>query len=780
MFGSRGTGEDATAFREWLEEIGFTPDEITHWAEQVHQSVVTHAASMFRVNDTSSALRISAITPDPTPRETEPVIDDEGEVVEEDEDDYTSPTLKDARGRIGFSKVRFMQGKEGRDREFDITGGRPGGWNGHLPRRRQHLLHERPRLSRDRRTGGSRFFDIDWSDNATKAKAEMRAALAQELVTPGEMQEPVPPPPVDPSRPEPPKPEVPIFTETVEVGKKTLEQRMEQFAPAFLHLEAEGVDTEGLHEPAHEWLMAAELVGMATEMGDVLDQVADAVREEDPDLIQDDIAEELFVRMWDPDKAAAFMRDQTAELQAMTLTMREEGPTYGPKQEPTPEEKARERLRRKAARHREKDLSDNMPPHIRAKMKQKKAEEDLRSEPTEDDIRPTDFPLTPGDLSDLGGPKQRARQNVEAIRLIKELDGRPATVSQQQALIKWVGWGGLVDAFGKMQYKPRWQGDKRAPLVRVWKDDRWEQIGRALMTYLTEGEYDTAEDSTQYAHYTSPEVVQAMYAALERMGVSGRVQSLEPGAGIGHFIGMSPFRGRFVAIEKDLVTGAILEALYPSAQTTISSYEDVEVQNEAFDVVIGNPPFSSHTIPYAGANHSLHDYFIVRSLDKLRPGGILAFVTSTYTMDKGQGFSREAMAERADFLGAIRSPRTAFRAAAGTDVTTDIVFFQKRSQHEVPAHADEWLGVKYVTDDMKEVAETDKAGLKTALRAMDKGEGPDIFKINEYFARNPDMMLGKVVRATTVPEGQEEKEGPAAATRPGDRHRRREPRRDAE
>ena len=752
MFGAFFTGQDTTNFHEWLEEIGFTPDQITQWAEQVHQSVVTHAASRFRVNDPSNILRIEEITPDPTPREPEPVIDDEGEVVEEDEESgYLSPTIKDARARISFSKVRFLGTAEGRDREFDIlVDGKVVGMATYPADGNIYFTN-----ALDFREIGGPVevgFDVDWSHEASKAKREIKTALAQELVTPIEMhEEPTPPPPVDPARPDPPEPDVPIFTETVEVGKKTLEQRMEQYAPAFLHLDAEGVDAEGLHEPAHEWLRAAELVGMATDAGNVLDQVADAVREEDPDLLQEDIAEDLFMLMWDPDEAVAWLRDQTAEMQAMTLTVREEGPTYGPKREPTPEEKARERMRRKSSRRRGKGMSDNMPPHIRERMRQKKAEEELGSKPDEEDIKPTDFPITPDDLSDLGGPKQRARQNLEALALVKELDGRPATVSQQKTLIKWVGWGGLADAFGKMQLKPRWRGDKKPPLVRVWKDARWKEIGEALQATLTEEEYDTAEDSTQYAHYTSPEVVLAMYGALERMGVSGRVQALEPGAGIGHFIGMSPFRGRFVAIEKDKITGAILEALYPSAQTTIKPYEQVEVRDEAFDVVIGNPPFSSHTIKYDGANHSLHDYFIVRSLDKLRPGGILAFVTSTYTMDKGQGFSREAMAKRADFLGAVRLPRTAFKKVAGTEVTTDILFFQKRHPHREPAHADEWQSVAYVTADLKEVEETGKEHLKRALRAMSKGEGPDIFKINEYYVRNPGMLLGKIVRATTVP-----------------------------
>ena len=325
-------------------------------------------------------------------------------------------------------------------------------------------------------------------------------------------------------------------------------------------------------------------------------------------------------------------------------------------------------------------------------------------------IRGEDYHISEGELADLGGPKQRARQNMAAIRIVQQLqeEKRPATREEQAALVKFVGWGGLADMFPT---SPGWGREE-------WKPE-WAQLGRELKELLGEEEYRTARRSTQYAHYTSPEVIGAMYEALNLMGVRGNVRVLEAGAGIGHFVGLSPFHAaRWTAIEMDHFSAAILGALYPSVDLHTKPYQDVPLQDGSFDIVVGNPPFGDIGITDRryGKALKIHDYFFVKSLDKLRAGGVLAYVTSTGTMDKATRDARQKMADRADFLGAVRLPGTAFQKTAGTEVTTDILFFRKRAVGESAAHVAPWMGL---------------------------GETGG-FKINEYFVAHPDQILGTI------------------------------------
>lgn len=336
-------------------------------------------------------------------------------------------------------------------------------------------------------------------------------------------------------------------------------------------------------------------------------------------------------------------------------------------------------------------------------------------------IRGEDFRLTPEHLEDLGGPKTKARANLEAIRIAKQLEEerRPATREEQEKLARYVGWGGIPNMFPvKEPVNGTW-----GRLVEKFKPE-WKELGTELQGLLTGEAYETAKRSTQYAHYTSPEVIGAVYGALQHMGVSGRVRALEPGAGVGNFIGLSPLDGTWTAVEMDHITTSILRGLYPSANVHEAQYENVTLRDNYYDIVVGNPPFGDIPIRdrrYGRASMQIHDFFFVKSLDKLRPGGILAFVTSTGTMDKAGRSARQKMADRADFLGAVRLPGTAFQKNAGTEVTTDILFFQKREQGAAENHAGDWMALAEVKD------------------------GENEWKINEYFVRNPTQMLGDLV-----------------------------------
>jgi N12 class adenine-specific DNA methylase len=339
------------------------------------------------------------------------------------------------------------------------------------------------------------------------------------------------------------------------------------------------------------------------------------------------------------------------------------------------------------------------------------------------DLRGVPYRIEPGELDDLGGPKARARRNIQIINIIRQLDAeqRPATRDEQQILVKWVGWGGLADAFPTRD--SRWSAGKRVT-VESWKDDGWEAIGHELKEMLSPEEYATAEQSTQFAHYTSSTVIDAMYSMLRHMGVpdGAPIRALEPGAGIGHFIGHQPWSGNWTAVEMDHISAAILRALYPQANTVEAPFQDVILPDGHFDVVVGNPPFAKTKIRDHGrrTSFSLHDFFFVRAMDKLRPGGLLVFITSTGFMDKGKAQARIALGKQADLVAAFRLPGDAFKKNAATQVTTDIVILRKRMTGEDPA-GESWM----------------------AVEKLDDGAGGEWWA-NEYYVRNPDHILGKI------------------------------------
>ena len=319
---------------------------------------------------------------------------------------------------------------------------------------------------------------------------------------------------------------------------------------------------------------------------------------------------------------------------------------------------------------------------------------------TEPDPPAQNFRITDDHLGE-GGPKAKFRANMDAINLLKELetDGRQATPEEQEVLSKYVGWGGLADAFDESKAN-------------------WSAEFAELREALTPEEYAAARASTLNAHYTSPTVIRAIYEAVGNMGfTSGNI--LEPAMGVGNFFGMLPPEmsdSRLYGVELDSITGRIAKQLYPQADITVAGFETTD-RKDFFDLVIGNVPFGNYQVddkPYNKLGFSIHDYFFAKSLDQVRPGGVVAFVTSRYTMDKQSPEVRKYLAERADFLGAIRLPNNAFRANAGTDVVSDIIFLQKRD-HPITVDED-WIHL---------------------------GQNPDGFSINSYFIEHPEMMLGQ-------------------------------------
>ena len=316
------------------------------------------------------------------------------------------------------------------------------------------------------------------------------------------------------------------------------------------------------------------------------------------------------------------------------------------------------------------------------------------------------FRITDEELG-AGGPKQKFARNIKAIKTLftLEQEHRGATAEEQQVLSQYVGWGGLADAFDP---------DKNS----------WAKEYAELKGLLSEEEYKAARGSVLNAHYTSPTVIRAIYDAVERMGFrTGNI--LEPSMGVGNFFGMLPESmadSRLYGVELDSITGRIAQKLYPEANIKVAGFETTD-RRDFYDLAVGNVPFGNYKVndkAYNKLNFSIHNYFFAKAIDQVRPGGIVAFVTSRYTLDSKDSAARKHIAERADLLGAIRLPNNAFRANAGTDVVSDIIFLQKRDRPM--DHEPAWVQL---------------------------GKTADGIAINSYFADHPEMILGKLTTEST-------------------------------
>ena len=306
-----------------------------------------------------------------------------------------------------------------------------------------------------------------------------------------------------------------------------------------------------------------------------------------------------------------------------------------------------------------------------------------------------------------GGPKQKFARNIEAIRTLQTLENenRNATPKEQEILSQYVGWGGLADAFDP---------DK----------DSWAKEYKELKGLLSEDEYAAARASTLNAHYTSPTVIRAIYDTVEQMGFrTGNI--LEPSCGVGNFFGMLPESmagSRLYGVELDSITGRIAQQLYPEADITVAGFETTS-QPDFYDLAVGNVPFGNYKVndkAYNQLGFSIHNYFFAKALDQVRPGGVVAFVTSRFTMDAKDSSARKYLAQRADLLGAVRLPNNAFKANAGTEVVSDILFLQKL---ERPIDREpEWVQV---------------------------GQTPEGFTVNQYFVDHPEMILGELSAEST-------------------------------
>ena len=332
------------------------------------------------------------------------------------------------------------------------------------------------------------------------------------------------------------------------------------------------------------------------------------------------------------------------------------------------------------------------------------ADEALNAEPIPEAAG--NFHITDDNLG-VGGPKQKFARNIEAIQTLRTLEQehRGATAEEQQVLSQYVGWGGLADVFDPNK-------------------ENWSAEYTQLKGLLTEEEYAAARASTLNAHYTSPVVIRAIYDAVEKMGFqSGNI--LEPSMGIGNFFGMLPSGmadSRLYGVELDSITGRIAQKLYPQADITVAGFETTD-RRDFYDLAVGNVPFGQYKVndkAYNKLGFSIHNYFFAKAIDQVRPGGVVAFVTSRYTLDSKDSSARKHMAERADLLGAIRLPNNAFRANAGTDVVSDIIFLQKRDR---PIdHEPDWVQL---------------------------GKTEDGFAINQYFVDHLEMVLGELTTEST-------------------------------
>ena len=339
------------------------------------------------------------------------------------------------------------------------------------------------------------------------------------------------------------------------------------------------------------------------------------------------------------------------------------------------------------------------------------------------------------DQTELGGAKTRFRNNVAAIRLVNRLyaENRNPTTEERKTLSRFVGWGGLSQAFDE-------------------KNPDWQKEYAELKGLLSAEDYDNARGSTLNAYYTPKEVIDGIYKALDRFGVKGNNRILEPSMGTGNFFGYMPKEvadgARLYGVELDNLTGRIAAKLYPQANVQIKGFEDTSFPNDKFDIVLGNVPFGGYGVAdsdYNRYNFKVHDYFLAKSVDKVKPGGIVAIVTSKGTMDKLNANARKYVAERAELLGAIRLPNTAFKQTAGTEAVADILFFRKREEKITDLSAETWLAT---------------------------GKTKEGYEINQYFIDHPEMVLGTLVEeqglyggidTTVKPDGRELKDALAEA-----------------
>ncbi len=339
------------------------------------------------------------------------------------------------------------------------------------------------------------------------------------------------------------------------------------------------------------------------------------------------------------------------------------------------------------------------------------------------------------DQTDLGGAKTRFKNNVAAIRLINFLDERnaAATDTEKKVLSQFVGWGGLSQAFDE-------------------KNESWKKEYAELKTLLSAEDYEQARSSTLNAYYTPKEVIGGVYAALQRFGVKANNRILEPAMGTGNFFGYMPKEiaegSRLYGVELDNITGRIAAKLYPQASVQIKGFEDTSFPDDKFDLVVGNVPFGGYGVAdsdYNRYNFKVHDYFLAKSVDKVRPGGIVAVITSKGTMDKLNPSARKYVAERAELLGAVRLPNNAFKQTAGTEAVADILFFRKREERITDLSREEWLGT---------------------------GKTEEGYEINNYFLAHPEMILGTLaeehglyggIDTTVKPDGRDLKDALAEA-----------------
>jgi N12 class adenine-specific DNA methylase len=325
----------------------------------------------------------------------------------------------------------------------------------------------------------------------------------------------------------------------------------------------------------------------------------------------------------------------------------------------------------------------------------------------------SNYRITDEDLVGEGGAKQKVRGNIEAIKVLKQIEdeNRDATPEEKAKLVKYTGWGAHAQDMFKGDYRKQWEAERGQ-----------------LKALLTDEEYDSARASTPNAHYTSPDVVRGMWDAMDHLGYEGGM-AIEPSAGIGHFIGLIPDKWTpktaWTAVELDSVTGRIAKKLYGGAEVNVHGFEDLKRPANHYDLAISNVPFGNYPVeekPYG--SHSIHNFFFIKALDKVRPGGIVSFITSSHTMDAPTHANvRRLLANTSDLVGAIRLPggsKGAFASNAGTQVTTDIIFLRKKVPGEQPFNGVKW----------------------TDLKTIQTPEGPT--KINEYFSDRPQMMLGEM------------------------------------